>query len=176
MGVINWGKQIMNLGVGCESVSLSEIFLTQVLIIIPEIKHIRAKCERHMYFGGNVFEDQGKSKNVLNFLKCNILIWVTQYFKKNMYWIDVSCWPCFTRPLDQCSRCSSTTNYHYGLHLLTWINFNLSMDKWVHPLWYVKWNYLSIPKLKFWYGWVIPFHTLLDIWLFIHSRINVKPC
>ena len=30
---------------------------------------------------------------------------------------------------------------------LTWINWNC-MDKWLHPLWNVGWNYLSIPKLQ----------------------------
>ena len=35
-----------------------------------------------------------------------------------------------------------------GPLLLTWFNFNPSMDKYLHSLWYVGWNYLSIPKLN----------------------------
>ena len=35
-----------------------------------------------------------------------------------------------------------------GPLLLTWFNFNPSMDKQLHPLWSVGWNYLSIPKLQ----------------------------
>ena len=36
---------------------------------------------------------------------------------------------------------------HLGPLLLTWFSFTPSMDKWLHPLWRVGWNYLSIPKL-----------------------------
>ena len=32
--------------------------------------------------------------------------------------------------------------------LLTWINFNPSMDMYSHPLWSVGWNYLSFHKLQ----------------------------
>ena len=35
-----------------------------------------------------------------------------------------------------------------GPLLLTWINFNHSMDKQLHTLKSVGWNYLSIPKLQ----------------------------
>ena len=35
-----------------------------------------------------------------------------------------------------------------GPLLQTWINFNPSMDKESHAQWYVRWNYLSIPKLQ----------------------------
>ena len=37
--------------------------------------------------------------------------------------------------------------------LLAWINFNSSTDKWLHPLWSVGWNYLSIPKLQLFHCW-----------------------
>ena len=33
----------------------------------------------------------------------------------------------------------------------TIINFDLSMDEWLYPLWSVAWNYSSIPKLE-WCG------------------------
>ena len=36
----------------------------------------------------------------------------------------------------------------WGLHLLTWVNFNSSMDKWLHPSSSVGWNYLAIPKFQ----------------------------
>ena len=36
---------------------------------------------------------------------------------------------------------------------LTWINFNPSMDKWLHSQESVEWNYLSIPKLQRLYRW-----------------------
>ena len=32
--------------------------------------------------------------------------------------------------------------------LLTWFNFNPSIDKSLCPLWSLRWNYLSIPKLQ----------------------------
>ena len=32
--------------------------------------------------------------------------------------------------------------------LLTWFNFNPSMDKWLHPLYCVGWTHLSFPKLQ----------------------------
>ena len=35
-----------------------------------------------------------------------------------------------------------------GPFLLTWFNFNPSMDKETHPLWFMRWNYLSIHKLQ----------------------------
>ena len=37
--------------------------------------------------------------------------------------------------------------------LLTWIDFNPSLDKLLHPSWNVGWNYLSIPKLQWWNCW-----------------------
>ena len=37
---------------------------------------------------------------------------------------------------------------HQGPLLLTWFNFNPSMDKKSHAQWSVEWNYLSIPKLQ----------------------------
>ena len=40
---------------------------------------------------------------------------------------------------------SSTTEIPGG-PLLTWFNFNPSVDKYLHPLWSVGWNYLPIPK------------------------------
>ena len=35
-----------------------------------------------------------------------------------------------------------------GALLLTWFNLNPSMDKQLHPLLSVGWNYFSIPKLQ----------------------------
>ena len=39
-------------------------------------------------------------------------------------------------------------DFHLGPLLLTWINFNHSMDKLSHAQWSVEWNYLSISKLQ----------------------------
>ena len=36
---------------------------------------------------------------------------------------------------------------------LTRINFNPSMDKLLHPLWNLGWNYLSIPRLQRLHSW-----------------------
>ena len=38
--------------------------------------------------------------------------------------------------------------YGGGGALLTYINFNLSMDKWLHPLWCVGYYYLPFPNLN----------------------------
>ena len=37
---------------------------------------------------------------------------------------------------------------HQGPLLFTWFKFNLSMDKYLHPLQSVRWKYLVIPKLQ----------------------------
>ena len=37
--------------------------------------------------------------------------------------------------------------------LLTWFKFNSSMDKYLHPLQYMRWNYLPISKLQRWNHW-----------------------
>ena len=39
--------------------------------------------------------------------------------------------------------------------LLTWFNFNPSKDKYLHPLYTVGWNYLSIPKLQWLHRWIL---------------------
>ena len=49
------------------------------------------------------------------------------------------------------------------------IFFNPSMDKKLHPLWSVIWNYLSIPKVI----QVAALQTLLGMWLLIHTGIKV---
>ena len=60
----------------------------------------------------------------------------------------------------------------------TLINFKTGMDKNLHPLWSVDWNYLSIPKLQRCSCWsvgmkkMISSHTCLDMWLLIHAGIN----
>ena len=59
--------------------------------------------------------------------------------------------PCY--PYNGNSYTGETTSLYYwnspqGPLLLTWINFNPSMDKELHALLTVGWNYLSIPKLK----------------------------
>ena len=38
--------------------------------------------------------------------------------------------------------------WYRGALLQAWINCNSSIDAWFHPLWYVGWNYVSIPKLQ----------------------------
>ena len=63
-----------------------------------------------------------------------------------------------------------------GPLLLTWFNFNSSMDKKSHTRLSVEWDYLSIAILqryKFGNEWVISSHTLLDMWLLIHVGIQV---
>ena len=42
---------------------------------------------------------------------------------------------------------------HLGPLLLTWFNFNPSMDKWLQAWLSVGWNYLSIPKLQRLHRW-----------------------
>ena len=37
---------------------------------------------------------------------------------------------------------------YLGTFLLTWFNFNPSMDKSMHPLHTVGWNYVSIPNFE----------------------------
>ena len=45
------------------------------------------------------------------------------------------------------------TGGHQCPLLITWFNFNPSMDKELHPLQRVGWNYLSIPKLQRLHRW-----------------------
>ena len=42
----------------------------------------------------------------------------------------------------------------------------------------VELNYVSVSKIrrKFYNGYVISSHTLLDMWLFIHADIKVNSC
>ena len=56
------------------------------------------------------------------------------------------------------------------LLLPKWLNINLSMYKWLHPLLNVRWNYLSIPKGN---RWIFSFHTLPDLWLLIHAWLKL---
>ena len=77
-----------------------------------------------------------------------------------------------------------TTSKLLGPLLLTWINFNHYMDKYFHPLWSGRWNYLLLIHsqtstavlLKFGDGYVILPHALLGMWLLIHAEIEVNPC
>ena len=48
--------------------------------------------------------------------------------------------------------CIIVVEYHWPL-LLTWFNFNPSMDMHSHTQWSVEWNYLSIPKLQMCNRW-----------------------
>ena len=53
--------------------------------------------------------------------------------------------PCVTRP----SAVMIFTDLVFqGPLLLTWINFNPSMDKWSHAQYSVGGNYISIPKFQ----------------------------
>ena len=67
-----------------------------------------------------------------------------------------------------------------GPLLQTWIN--LKWTQYLHTLWSVRWNFLSIPKLQrcnccsLGMGKVISSHTLLDMWSLIHTGIKVNPC
>ena len=56
-------------------------------------------------------------------------------------------------------------------NLLTWINYNPSMDMHPHPLQSVEWNYLSIPKLQRCNRLVVSSHTWQGMWLLIHAGI-----
>ena len=60
-----------------------------------------------------------------------------------------------------------------GPILLTWFDFNPSMDKYLHPLSCMGWNYLSIPKLQRYNRW-IP-HTFLGMWLWRHQNGSISP-
>ena len=44
--------------------------------------------------------------------------------------------------------CRDTCEILPGPPSLTRINFNPSMDKWLHLFWYMEWTYSSIPKLQ----------------------------
>ena len=57
--------------------------------------------------------------------------------------------------------------------LLTWINFNPSMDELLDH--YKEWNKISYQFLKFGNGWVISAHTFLGMWLLLHAGIKVNP-
>ena len=81
---------------------------------------------------------------------------------------------------DAYTRNHVALNYQWPL-LLTWFNFNPSMDKLSHNQWTVVWNYLSIPKLQRLHRWsfgnwlVIPSHILQRKLLLIHAGIKVNP-
>ena len=49
-----------------------------------------------------------------------------------------------------------------GLLLLTWINFNPSMNKWPQAQWSLCWNYLSIPKLQWLHRWSLGMDKLFQ--------------
>ena len=76
-------------------------------------------------------------------------------------------------PLDGNQSTDIQAKYPWPL-LLTW--FNPSMNNWLHPIYCVQWNYLTIPKLQRLQTKVILSHTLRDMWLLIHAGIKVKPC
>ena len=78
-----------------------------------------------------------------------------------------------------------------GTLLLTWINFDPSMDKWSHVRKSVGCNYLSIPKLQSSHRWSFgmdkSFHSTVWEWisnviprfmmqLLTHAEIKVNPC
>ena len=44
---------------------------------------------------------------------------------------------------------------HMGPFLLAWINFNPSMDTYLHTQWKVGWNNLSNPKLQRLHRWSV---------------------
>ena len=60
---------------------------------------------------------------------------------------------CETSLLDYISEAACSQYYLLGLHLLTWFNFYPSLDKLLHPLLSVGWNYLFIPKLQQLHCW-----------------------
>ena len=60
--------------------------------------------------------------------------------------------------------------------LLTWVNFNPSMDKYLHQ--YNMWDEITDPFPNF-NGTtveIISTHTLQDMWLLFHAGIIVNPC
>ena len=60
--------------------------------------------------------------------------------------------------------------------LLTWFNFNPSMDiKWEIKL-LIHSQTSTVQPLKFGNGYVIPSNTLMGMWLLIHADIKVNPC
>ena len=67
-----------------------------------------------------------------------------------------------------------------GPILLRWINFNLGMEKLLHPLLNVGWNYITIPNTNGstvnvweWTSYFTP--ALLHTLLLIHAGVKVNP-
>ena len=67
---------------------------------------------------------------------------------------------------------------HLGPSLLTWINFNPSMNKWSHAKYGMGWNYLSNPKLKQLHCWSLEmnkqFRTTFCNWFNHISMVESK--
>ena len=65
-----------------------------------------------------------------------------------------------------------------GSILFTWIDFNLSMDNSLHPLWSVRWNYVSIPKLQLLNRWSLGvdkyFHPTLGYTMLIKGTPGTR--
>ena len=70
----------------------------------------------------------------LNFWKRNTKLWLFHYNS-----VD--------------SDSDSLQHWDLGPRLLTWVNFNHSMDMQLHPLYSLGLNYLSIPKIQLCNRW-----------------------
>ena len=54
-----------------------------------------------------------------------------------------------------------------GTPFIKKVNFNPGMDKWLHPLWCVEWNYLSIPKPQRLHRWGLGMDKYLHLPLYL---------
>ena len=59
--------------------------------------------------------------------------------------------------------------------LLTWINLNPSMDKWLHTHKNVGWNNLSIPKLQWLHRWCLGMDNSFHLTLYYLYKYSIMP-
>ena len=98
--------------------------------------------------------------NALEILQSCTKPTILSYHSRFMWFIIHIFQPCFTGTRDiiwlhQC-QWSNPEAYglkHHGPLLLTWFNFNTSMDKYSHDQCSVGWNYSSIPQLQLLHCW-----------------------
>ena len=69
--------------------------------------------------------------------------------------------------------------FTFDEHLLTWIDFNLGMNKYLHALHGVKLfihsHTTTVQPLNFGNGYISSSHFLMGMWLLIHTAIKVNP-
>ena len=94
----------------------------------------------------NLINDM-KRKSIVIFLKNNLPRKVLKYSPSPACYVVIlssgphkaNGWVCH----GTYGQCFLSGEYH-----MMWHGYSLSMAKWLHPLWIVWWNYISIPKRK----------------------------